>query len=78
MASSTAANIATRLAVQRSADVEVIGAGTSAGRSCSAAAARLGACSAATAASSTSSRVPGSRLAKKSGRRLKVVWPLGQ
>ena len=43
-----------------------------------AAAATLGACSAAAATASSSSSVPGSRAANQSGSRLKVVWLWGQ
>lgn len=64
-ASRTAVTSAIRRAVQRSADTLVTASSVSAGRSSAAAAARLDAVSTAAAACSTSSSVPGNRLAKK-------------
>jgi hypothetical protein len=63
----TALARATRRAVQRSADTLVTASSASAGRSCPAASARLEAPSTAAAVCSTSSSVPGSRLAKEIG-----------
>ena len=48
------------------------------GRNASAAALRLGACSACATTASRVSTVPGSRAARQSGSRLKVVWLSGQ
>ena len=53
------------------------GSSTASRRNASAAALRLGACSACATTCSTSSRVPGSRAARQSGSRLKVVWLSG-
>ena len=52
--------------------------GPESARNASAAALRLGACSACATTASRVSRAPGSRAAKQSGSRLKVMWLSGQ